>query len=645
VGLSVDAMVWDPDAVGCRDDSFKGGGWDPFGYGCDVDQIDGDCMKLTVQSGKNQGYIEKAGIGVDASTYKYLVLGLWGDGDYFVEVYDGAWRTAKATGDAPDTYDIVVIDLSGVTSGTVTGIRLGVGSAAGKKATYDFFEFHSEQPDEPAAVVSMRVLQREGEADSFESVWIEGEPDPFTKGRCIRIIAGRDSNVEKIFAGVVEESNLKAGGLREVAGRCFQVKLQAATKTKSFDDRELSEAVKDAVEDLDKITAGRVKAPSPTIDVSKDFVDAHVTDILDQLASLPSKQSPYDVWRWKLGYGQDLRFRSEEDSAVPTCSTQITEGTNILIGVKKGSDIYELSNKVKAISGLTEHPLDDDWCEDASGWTTDNCAISDDTTAGRIRRGARSMRVYYDGSGPPYQWSVYRTFPARDLTEHSRIVVDIRCGNDFPGTTYYEVRCHSTGGGYFYYELVGPNDEIKDKTWFHREIDLDDPNWQTSGDPSWTDINRVTVWFLDGKGWTGNNWFDGLRFEADNMERSASDPSSLVEGDRVYVYKDEKIDDPAKLQDLADGLLQAMKAAADRIMLPVVGAPDLQRGRKAQATSPSFGLSGTYVIAEAEHVLSRGVGYVTTVMLERGRYALPADLRRTLERELRLERLGTVNLP
>jgi hypothetical protein len=139
------------------------------GYDCDVDVLEGDLARLTLWTGKTSGYIEKSGISVNAATFKYLVLGVFGDGDYFIEVYDGVWKTAKSLGDAPDTYDVVVIDLSGITTGTVTKIRLGVGSTGGKKTTYDFFEFHSAQPAEPADVSSMRVLQREGEADYFRS--------------------------------------------------------------------------------------------------------------------------------------------------------------------------------------------------------------------------------------------------------------------------------------------------------------------------------------------------------------------------------------------------------------------------------------------------------------------------------------------
>jgi len=645
LGLSVDVMVWDPTKVGCRDDSFKGGGWDPFGYGVDVDQVDGDYVELTVRTGETQGYIEKYGISVDASAYPYLVLGLWGDGDYYVQVYDGAWKNAQAMTDAPDTYDVVIIDLSGVTVGTVTGIRLGVGSAAGKKATYDFFEFHSEQPSEPTDLSSMRVLQREGEADSFESEWIEGATNPFTKGHCIRVIAGRDSNVEKIFAGVIEESNLKTGGLREVAGRCFQVKLQAATKTKSLDDRELSLAVKDVVEDLSEVTTGRVGTPSPEIDVTKSYVDAHISDILDQLASLPSKQSPYAAWRWKLGYGQDLRFRSEDDADVPTCSTQIVEGTNLLVGVKKGSDIYELYNKVKAISGLTEHPLDDGWCEAATGWSTYQCTVADESGAGMVRRGSKSVKVTYAGAGPPYEWRVERTFSAKDLTEFARLVFDLYLGSGWrDAINAMDIYLYSAGGGNFHYTIDDSNNVRDDTVWHHFSLDLDDPAWRSHGGPSWTDINKIRITCVTGSLWTGDYWLDGVHFEADNLERTASDGSSPVDHDRTLVYKDAKIGDPDNLQDLADGLLETVKAAADRIMLPVTGAPDLQRGRKVQVTSATFGLSGAYPILEAEHILSRNAGYQTVVMIQRGRYNLPADLRRTLERELRLEKLGTVTI-
>jgi len=482
----------------------------------------------------------------------------------------------------------------------------------------------------------------------YEFDFWEATPNPFIKGLNIRIVAGRDDNWEKLFAGVVEEFNLMSGGLREVRGRCFQLKLQAATKSKTFDDRELSLAVKDLVEDFDEITTDRVKTPSPSINVTKDYVDSHISDALDQLASLPSKQSPYEAWRWKLGYGQDLRFRSDLDTDVLMCGTEIVEGTNILAGVKKGSDIYELFNRVKALSGLVESPLDDDWCESTTDWTVDSdegdATLSTSSSAGYVRRGTYGMVLDIPNTGNSWAWAKRALAAATDYSEYGRLVLDFLTGSAFVGTTSLEVRCYSQGGGHFYYEVIGPNENRPDGTWWHRELDLDDPAWQTSGSPSWEDIDEIEIRAVIGKAWGGVIRFDGVHFEADNLERTATDTLSTVDHDRIFVYKDAKINDPAKLKDLADGLLEVMRAAADRIMLPVIGAPDLQRGRKVTATSTTFELGGVYVIAEAEHIINRSVGYVTTVLLDRGRYALPADLKRTLERELRLEKLGTVTI-
>jgi hypothetical protein len=642
-------MVWDPDAIGGREDSFAAG-WVPTNV--TFTKIDGDYCKLELPAGKTSGYIKKDPVSINAATYKYCVYRVKGTDNHWIQTYgtDG-WKYIVNPGtQAPSEYEIRVVYLpnKGI-NGTITVLIMGVDGAPGDKAWYDFIEFHSSQHVEPADVSSMRVLQREGGADYFRSEWLEGESDPFTKGRYIRIIAGRDSNVEKIFSGVIEESNLKEGGIREVAGRCFQVKVQAATKTKTFTNRELSLAVKDIVEDFDEISTSRVKTPSPTINISKEYVDAHISDVLDQLASVPSKQSLYDAWRWKIGYGQDLRFRSEVDSDILTCSTSISEGTNLLAGVKKGSDLYELCNKVKAISGFVQYPGSDGWCEDAAGWSIYHGTKWNETTKGLIKVGEKSIKVVYTGEGPPYNWYVYRTFTAKDMTAYQRIPIYFRLGTGWKaGVNTFEIRYYSAGGGYWYYMIDDSNNEREDNVWHFLEIDLDDPNWEKSGDPSWTDINEVRLFWVTGSEYTPENpmyvWFDGLCFEVDNMECTASDPSSPVKGDRVLVYKDEKINDVEKLQDLADGLLQVVKAAAERIMLPVAGAPDLQRGRKVTATSSTFGLSGSYVIAEAEHVFDRSIGYVTLVMLDRSRYALPADLRRTIEQELRREKLGTVNV-
>lgn len=641
-------MLWNPAKVGCWDDAFWLGIWGALNVS--FTKIDGDYAEIEVDGGQTEGYIVKTNLSVAASTYDNLVIGLQGykiegsDSNFFVEVQVGfgvteQWLSAVPVTAAPNVPTIIVVDLTEVTSSTIKAIRLGVAGGAGKKVRYDFFEFMEDTPEFPKNLAALKVLQRENEADSFDLAYIEGASNPFMKGHGIRIITGRGTNIEKIFAGIIEESNLKGGGLREVAGRCFQVKIQTAIKTKSLDNRELSLAVKDVLEEISGISFYRLDTPSPAIYITKDYVDVHISDALDQMASLPS-------WVWKLGYGHDLRFRAADDAAVLTCSTAIAEGTNLLVGVKKGSDIYELYNKVRAISGLIEYPLDDAWCESLTNWTADSirgdATINISSSAGNVKVGSYGLYLMIPADNT---WAyAKRTLTQVDLTEYTRVVIDFLTGTNFVGTTSLELRFYSAGGGHFYYELIGSNDERSNNTWWHRELDLDEPSWQTSGSPSWTDINEMRIYAVIGKEWSGSIKFDGIHFEADNLERTAEDPSSIVDHDRVYVYKDVKISKPSELQDYADGLLAQMKEAADRIMLPVKGAPDLQRGRKVTATSSTFGLSGTYIIAEAEHLMSRDAGYVVFAILGKGRFSLASGLKASLSRELRLERLGAVSI-
>jgi len=112
----------------------------------------------------------------------------------------------------------------------------------------------------------------------------------------------------------------------------------------------------------------------------------------------------------------------------------------------------------------------------------------------------------------------------------------------------------------------------------------------------------------------------------------------------VTFYKDAKLNRLELLQDLAEGLLVGMRAISQRVLLPVVGASDLQRGHLVQVSAPSLGLSGSYLIAEAEHRLNRSEGYVTRVLLENPRLSLPWEIARILERELRLERRGDLEV-
>ena len=67
-------MVHNPADIGFEDDSFaEGWTWTRV----DVER-DGDVITLTVQAGTTDGYIEKAGLNIDASTHKYMVVCLKG---------------------------------------------------------------------------------------------------------------------------------------------------------------------------------------------------------------------------------------------------------------------------------------------------------------------------------------------------------------------------------------------------------------------------------------------------------------------------------------------------------------------------------------------------------------------------------------
>ena len=636
--VAIKSMVWDPTLVGWRDDSFVTG-WTPD-EDIDFTKIDGDFAELVVKGGETFGFIQKA-ISVDASIYKYLVVGLWGDGDYRISVYDGEWHEVLDPFgwiDAPNTYDIKVVDLTEITTGTITQIVLYTGQAAAKKTTYDFIEFHSAEPEEPSAIVALNVLQREAEADTFESRWVEGVSDPFTKGFNIRLIATRDTNADKIFAGVIEESNLLGGGhLRDVSGRCFQVKLQSATKTVTFSDDELSAAVKELVEDLTEVTTERVETPDPVINIRKKYTATHIGDALNQLASLPSKQDPFEPWRWKLGYGQDLRVRSVLSSNVRECITDIVEGTNILTpGVKLGSDLYGLYNKVVAYSGIVYLPYTDDYTEDFNDWAIESCtdcvgaflqngaAIEGDNSIQFVATEVRGVRIKSDlGS-------------AIDTTQMTRIIFQVQVMPTFP----YDKLTIYFGQDYdncYYKEFTIV---VENNLW--NQIALDLEGWSTRGTPTRTDVDYLAIGCVLPNLYLGSIWWDGLHFVAPKIEATAVDDSSPVDHDRVYFYKDAKINEEDKLQDFADGLLETLKAAAERIQLPVTGAPDLQRGRKVTATSATLGLDGDYIIAEAEHIFSRGVGYTTIVLLDEGRYSLPSELKTTLEQELQIERRGTI---
>ncbi len=830
----VKVMTWNPGAVGGREDSFAEG-WSAVQV--TLNQRDGDYAELQVQTGYSSGYIEKTGISIDTSVYRYLVLGLWGDGDYYVELYDGtAWLTAISEA-APSTYGFKVIDLNGITSAVITAIRLGVSGGEGKKVTYDFYQFLQEQPAFPSELISLRVHQREGEPDIFEAEYYDDEASALEEGRCIRIVV----NGVKLFAGYIEEVNHKTGGILETSGRCFQARLHTATLSIAFDQTELSEAVKKVVEDFPEISTSGVKTPSeagcvlllhldegegsvahdssgegndgtisgatwtegryggalsfdgvddhvdlgggigqsfteitvmawvktsmPTasdwgciierggwntgefglfkiqgsdsvrwqaydlgyvdghrpindgrwhhiagvydgsklliyidgeldnsisvsgviaqdaehtylgarlggslflngiidevviynralsaqeiweiysrgpvpVNVSKTYIESHRADILDQLASIASKTTG-KAWSWRLGPGQDLWFRPRDEGSL--CSSTIQEGVNLLAGVRRGRDLYELANRIIVLSGQVQYPYEDLYCEDVALWTIEWCgqctapALKNDTDA---KEGSYAMMIYDDSLN---WWRVSRSIPSVDLTGYKGLRLWLKINGTWSGASSDEVTIKfGSDNSNCYYKNVHLG--VGNNEW--AQIDVELQKFNKTGSPDLSDVTWIALEAVWPSNLYGNVMWDGWHWYAENLKVEVRDTSSRLP-EHTYVYKDARLNRLELLRDLAQGLLEAMKAAADRIMLPVTGAPDLQRGRRVQVEAPSLNLSGVYIIAEAEHILNRSEGYTTRVLLESGRYALTSELRRWLERELRLERRGDLEV-
>ena len=828
----VRVMTWNPRAIGGREDSFAEG-WSAIQV--DFNQVDGDYAELQVQAGHSSGYIEKRGISIDTSVYRYLVLGLWGDGDYYVELYDGStWLTAISES-APSTYGFRVVDLSGITSAVITGIRLGVGGGEGKKITYDFYEFLSEQPGQPQNLINLRVHQRENEPDVFEAEWFE---EQLEEGHCIRIVV----DGVKLFAGYIEEISHKPGGVVEASGRCFQARLHTATLSIAFDQTELSEAVKRVVEDFPEISTSRVKPPSDPdcvglwhldegegsvahdssglghdgiingatwvegryggalsfdgvddlvdcghspelmpeheitviawvkpasvgggehsfvdkdyynlirsgddvrwelnltradgttywsqvwaydvleadrwffiaatyhrdgrqrlyingelraeatdrvsdhitsttaplyighrrgywdgvidevvilnrelspeeiweayskgpvpVNISKTYIESHINDILDQLASIASKTTG-KAWSWGLGHGQDLWFRPRDEG--PLCSTSIQEGVNLLAGVRRGRDLYELANRIIILSGQVQYPWEDLYCEDISLWTIEWCGqctdpkLKNDDVA---KEGDYAMMIYDDSLN---WWRVSRSIPSIDLTGYKGVRLWVKINGSWSGDGSDEVIIKfGSDNSNCYYKAVNLGVGINE--WAHIDVEL--KRFAKKGNPDLSDVTWIALEAVWPSNLYGNVTWDGWHWYAENLKVEVRDVASGLP-EHTYVYKDARLNRLELLRDLAKGLLEAMKAAADRILLPVIGAPDLQCGRRVQVDVPSLGLGGVYVIAESEHILNRREGYITRVLLESGRYALPSELRRLLERELRLERRGDLEV-
>ena len=841
---SVKVMTWNPKAVGGREDSFAEG-WSPVQV--DMAQIDGDYAELQVQAGFTSGYIEKTGISIDTSIYKYLALGLWGD--YYVELYDGTSWLSAISESAPGSYGFKVIDLSAITSAVITGIRLGVSGGEGRKATYDFFTFLSEQPAFPDSLISLRIHQREGGCDSFEGEFYDAS---LQEGHCIRIVV----DGVKLFAGIIEEARLRGVGVVEASGRCFQVKLEKKAVDIEFDRAELTGAVKTLVEVFPEVSMSRVKPPSaegcvglwhldegegltakdysgygndgtlhdadaanedgdtppqwvegrygkalsfdgtddqvdcghsdslmpstaitilawvkpssvsavfgiivdkeyynlgregddirwelnltgasgsywsqawaydvleadrwcfiaavfnsetgeqkiyingvlrgeasPTpgdtitpntahlfigwswrgywdgvidevvilnralspeeiwdiyskgpfpVNISKAYVSTSVSDILDQLCSVASKATG-KRWSWKLGYGQDLRFRPADEA--PTASTSIQEGVNLLTGVKKAQDLYELANRVVVLSGPVQYPWDDLYCEDVNLWSIEWCGQCTDPKLKNddmAKEGDYAMMIYDDSLN---WWRVGRRIPSLDLTGYKGLRLWLKINGTWSaGTSSDEITIKfGSDSSNCYYKAVRLG--VGNNEWARIDVELKEFN--KAGNPDLSDVTWIALEAVWPNDLYGNVTWDGWHWYAENLAVEAQDLNSPVKEERTYVYKDAKLNRLELLQDLADGLLVGMKAISKRILLPVIGAPDLQRGCLVQVSAPSLGLNGSYLIAEAEHILNRSGGYITKVLLDTPALSLPWQIARILEQELRLERRGDVEV-
>ena len=752
-----------------------------------------------------------------------------------MELYDGSsWLTAISES-APSTYGFKVIDLSAITSAVITAIRLGVSGGEGKKITYDFYEFLSEQPDQPQNLISLRVHQRENEPDVFEAEWFD---EQLEEGHCIRIVV----DGVKLFAGYIEEVSHKAGDIIEASGRCFQARLHTSTLSIAFDQMELSEAVRRVVEDFPEISTSRVKPPSAEgcvglwhldegegsvahdssglghdgsingatwtdgrygkalsfdgddyvdcghspelmpeheitilvwvkpastsagehsfvdkdyynlirdgddvrwelnltkadgttywsqvwardvleadrwffiaatyhrdgrqrlyingelraeatdrvsdhitsttaplyighrrgywdglideviilnrelspeeiweayskgsypVNISKTYIESHRADILDQLCSIASKTTG-KAWSWRLGYGQDLWFRPRDEG--PLCSSTIQEGVNLLTGVRRGRDLYELANRIIVLSGEVQYPWEDLYCEDVGLWSIEWCGQCTDPKLKNddmAKEGDYAMIIYDDTLN---WWRVARRIPSVDLTGYKGLRLWVKINGSWSGDGSDEIIIKfGSDNDNCYYKAVHLG--VGNNEWAHIDVELS--RFGKTGNPDLSDVTWIALEAVWPSNLYGNVMWDGWHWYAENLKVEVRDPESPVEEERTYVYKDAKLNRLELLQDLAEGLLVGMKAISQRILLPVVGASDLQRGHLVQVSAPSLGLSGSYLIAEAEHRLNHSEGYITRVLLENPSLSLPWEIARILERELRLERRGDLEV-
>jgi hypothetical protein len=627
-------MTHDKNDVGWEDDSFAEGwsaGW------CSLD-TNGDTAEIAVDPGYTGGRIQKTtGINVDAATYKYMIVCLRGTDQYYLQVYDGEWRTVCAYPDAPSEYDAIIYDLTSITTGTITGVRLGVYGGELEKCLYDFVAFMKVQPlfaiDKILEIVAK---QRETDIDGFEIVATDDVGSGLTIARRVRIWLAGVGNAEKVFAGVIEEATPGEGPgkLKFISGRGFGQELLLRPKTESFENREVSLAAKDLVEDLAEITTYQVDTPSPSVTVTKDFNYEYIMDGLKELAKQAGSQ-----WEVKLGMGHDLRFRDRSNA--PSLPLQISESSgHILSGVRKESDGYRTFNKVTVIGGnlLNDDGDPDKWTESTTGWSVQNGTISVQAD-GPV--GDYFLRINFANQNQVW---CDRSITSLDTTKYKSLKFYLRA--DVSGDTWnvwIEIGQNSNNCKTFPLKALGGGLLLSDYL-IEFEIPLDHPAWSATGSPNMSAVTWICIHpgCIAAGNISGDVDFDGLHFWNRNVVKSATDSGSGFRHTREYVHRDDKLIDPSFVQEVANALSNILKDKENRYRLPLVGMAFVKVKYKANVQSPTWGLSGDYHIVEAIHRVSPISGYVTDMVLESPPLYLEKLLAEVIERKIKLIERGTI---
>ena|GEM_PF-4307006 len=463
-----------------------------------------------------------------------------------------------------------------------------------------------------------------------------GDGPEINDDRWHHIVGVYDGQYIRIYVDGVERSSNNVGP-HPVASNAAHVHIGSWDGSAEFMIGDIDEvALYSRALTAEEIWEHYSKGPAP-VNISKTYIESHRADILDQLASIASKATG-KAWSWRLGYGQDLWFRPRDEG--PLCSSTIQEGVNLLTGVRRGRDLYELANRIIVLSGFVLYPFEDLYCEDVSLWSIEWCgqctspALQNDDNS---KEGDYAMMIYDDTLN---WWRVARSIPSIDLTGYKGLRLWLKINGSWSGASSDEITIKfGTNNSNCYYKAVRLGVGINE--WAHIDVELS--RFGKAGNPDLSDVTWIALEAVWPSNLYGNVTWDGWHWYAENLKVEVRDGSSELP-EHTYVYKDARLNRLELLRDLAQGLLEAMKAASDRILLPVIGAPDLQRGRRVQVEAPSLGLSGVYIIAEAEHRLNHSEGYITRVLLESSRYALTSELRRLLERELRLERRGDLEV-